>query len=82
MAMQKRAMLVVKKEIDFINPGQIPMIVGDCPLYAQQKKYQWAYPNEVGESKTVSFMGFLHILMASQECGGRQTAGWIWRNVF
>ncbi len=70
MAMQKHAMLVVKKAIDFLNPGQIPVIVGDCPLYAQHKKCQWAYPNEVGGSKMISFMGFLHILMTSQECGG------------
>ena len=70
MAMQKHAMLVVKKSIDFINPGQIPVIVGDCPLYAHQKKCQWVYPDEVGESKMVSFMGLLHIEMTSQECGG------------
>ena len=63
-------MLVVKKAIDFINPGQIPVIVGDCPLYAQQKKCQWVYPDEVGETKMVSFMGLLHIEMTSQECGG------------
>jgi len=51
MAMQKHAMLVVKKSIDNVNPCQIPVIVGDCPLYAQQKKCQWVYPDEVGESK-------------------------------
>ena len=73
MAMQKHAMLVVKKSIDFINPGQIPVIVDDCPLHAQQKiekKCQLVYPDEVGESKMVSFMGLLHIEMTSQECGG------------
>ena len=62
MAMQKHAMLVVKKSIDFINPGQIPVIVDDCPLHAQQKiekKCQLVYPDEVGESKMVSFMGLL-----------------------
>jgi len=53
-----------------MNPGQIPVIVGDCPLYAQQKKCQWVYPDEVGETKMVSFMGLLHIEMTSQECGG------------
>jgi len=80
MAMQKHAMLVVKKAIDFINPGQIPVIVGDIPLYTQQKKCQWVYPDEVGESKMVSFMGLLHIKMTSQECG--ETAGWIWLGTY
>ncbi|KAJ8378159.1 hypothetical protein AAFF_G00245450 [Aldrovandia affinis] len=49
MAMQKHSMLVVMKTIEFLNPGQVPVIEGDCPLYAQQKKCQWEYPNEVGE---------------------------------
>ena len=30
--MQKHAMLVVKKAIAFVNPGQIPVLEGDCPL--------------------------------------------------
>ena len=34
---QKHAMLISKKETDFTNSGQIPVIVGDCSLYAQQK---------------------------------------------
>ena len=36
MAMQKHSMVVVKKAIEFVNPGQVPVIEGDCPLYAQQ----------------------------------------------
>jgi len=44
MAMQKPAMLVVKKSIDFINAGQIPVIVGHCPLYAQQMKMSMGIP--------------------------------------
>ena len=82
MAMQKHAMLVVKKAIDFINPGQIPVIVGDCPLHVQQKKCQWVYPDEVGETKMVSLMGLLHIEMTSQECGGRLLAGSGWERMF
>jgi len=82
MAMQKHAMLVVKKAVDFINPGQIPVIVGDCPLYAQQKKCQWVYPDEVGETRMVSFMGLLHIEMTSQECGGKLLAGSGWERMF
>ena len=29
MAMQKHAMLIAKKAIEFVNPGQVPVIVGD-----------------------------------------------------
>ncbi len=35
--MQKHAMLQTMKATEFVNPGQIPVIVGDCPLYIQQK---------------------------------------------
>ena len=82
MAMQKHAMLMIMKATEFVNPGQIPVIVGDCPLYAQQKKCQWAYPEDVGEHKIVSFIGFLHIEMASQECGGKLLAGSGWERMF
>ncbi|KAL8613964.1 hypothetical protein ACOMHN_023200 [Nucella lapillus] len=46
MSMQKHAMQVVMKATEFVNPGQIPVIVGDCPLYVQQKKCQMAYSDE------------------------------------
>ena len=81
MSMQKHAMLISKKATDFINPGQVPVIVGDCPLYAQQKKCQWKFPDEVGETKMVCFMGFLHIEMASQQCGGKLLAGSSWERM-
>ena len=61
MEMQKHAVLVVKKAIEFVNPGQVPVIEGDRPLYAQQNKYQWMYPDEIGESKMVCIIGFLHV---------------------
>ena len=55
MAMQKHSMLISKKATDFVNPGQIPVIVGDCPLYVQQKKCQWMFPEEIGASKMACF---------------------------
>ena len=82
MAMQKHAILMAKKAIEFVNPGQVPVIVGDCPLYALQKKCQWKYPDEVGESKMVCFMGFLHVEIVSQECGGNLLAGSWWDLMF
>ncbi|XP_014665303.1 PREDICTED: uncharacterized protein LOC106807485 [Priapulus caudatus] len=68
MAMQKHSMFVVKRAIEFVNPGQVA-VIGDCPLYAQQKKCQWRYPDQVGESMMVCFMGMLHVEMTSQDCG-------------
>jgi hypothetical protein len=82
LATQKHAMVTIMKATEFVNPGQVPVIVGDCPLYAQQKKCQLLYPDEVGESKIVSMMGFLHIEMASQECGGKLLSGSGWDRIF
>ena len=82
MSMQKHVMLISKKATDFINPGQVPVIVGDCPLYLQQEQCQWKFPDEVGESTMVCFMGFLHIEMASQQCVGKLLAGSGWERMF
>ena len=60
----------------------MPVIVGDCPLNAIQKKCQWRYPHQVGESEMVCMMGFLRIEMASQECGGSLLAGSGWSRMF
>ena len=82
MSLQKHVMLISKKATDFINPCQVPVIVGDCPLYVQQEKCQWKFPDEVGESKLVCFMGFLHIEMTSQQCGRKLLAGSGWERKF
>ncbi|KAF5269349.1 hypothetical protein FQA39_LY08741 [Lamprigera yunnana] len=34
MAMQKHCMHIAMKATEFVNPGQIPVLMGDCPLYA------------------------------------------------
>ena len=40
------------------------------------------YPDEVGESKIVCIMGFLHIEVAIQECEGKLLAGTRWERIF
>lgn len=82
LSMQKHAMLVVKKAIEFLNPGQIPVIAGDCPLYARQKKCQLFFPDEIGEEKMVCMMGFLHVEMCCQEAGGKLMGGSGWERMF
>ena len=49
---------------------------------SNRKKCQLKYPDEVGESKMVCVMGFLHIEMASQECGGKLLVGSGWERMF
>jgi hypothetical protein len=40
-AMIKHGVSVVHRATDFLNPGQIPVIVFDAPLYAVAKFTQW-----------------------------------------
>ena len=65
-----------------VNPVQLPVIEVTVLSMPNRKKCQWGYPDEVGESKMLCFMGmgFLHIGMTSQECGGKLLAGsgWDW----
>ncbi len=44
MAMQKHAMTITMKATQFLNPGQVPVIVGDCPIYVQQKNMSIEIP--------------------------------------
>ena len=45
-AMIMHAMRLIKQSIDFLNPGQIPAVALDQPLYATAKKVQWIWPDE------------------------------------
>ena len=82
LSMQKHAMLIAKKAIAFVNPGQTPIIEGDCPLYARQKKCQFLFPDELGEQHMVCMIGFLHLEMCTQEAGGKLMGGSGWERMF
>ena len=82
LSMQKHAMLVTKKAIAFVNPGQIPVLEGDCPLYALQKRCQLLFPEELGEQQMVCMFGFLHLEMCTQEAGGKLMGGSGWERMF
>ena len=69
LSMEKHTMRVVKKAINFVNTGQTPVLEGDCPLYARQKRRQFLFPEEVGERQIVCMIGFLHLEMCAQEVG-------------
>jgi hypothetical protein len=82
MTMQKHALRKLSEAVEHLNSDQTPIVVGDCPVYAQMKKCQWTYPEEFGESKIVCFMGLLHVEMAAQECTGKLLAGSGWERMF
>lgn len=76
----KHVMLVVKKSIEFLNPGQTPVLGADQPLYAISKRLQWKFPSILGEDKYVLMMGALHIEDKVQLMVGKliRGSGWEW----
>ena len=63
-AMIKHGMDVLREATQFLNPGQIPVVALDAPLYALAKYIQWNWPQTHGEDKYVAMLGGLHIEMA------------------
>ena len=82
LSMQKHAMCIAKRAIDFVNPGQTPIIEGDCPLYARQKKCQLLFLEDLGEQSMVCRIGFLHLEMCAQEAGGKSMSSSGWEQMF
>jgi len=68
----------IKKSVAFLNPGQVPVIAADQPLYALAKQIQWHWPEKYGEDKFVIMFGGLHIEMAALRSIGTflQGSGW------
>lgn len=63
-AMIKHSMTIVQAAVQHLNPGQIPVIAADQPLYALAKQIQWTSPTTLGEDHFVVMFGGLHIEMA------------------
>ncbi len=49
-AMIRHAMDVICKSTEHLNPGQVPIITFDLPLYALAKQIQWTWPVTYGET--------------------------------
>ena len=64
-----------------LNPGQVPVVTMDQPLFAIAKQLQWQYPEEIGEDKLVVVMGGLHIEQAVLKVLGDFLSGSGWTNV-
>ena len=64
-AMIQHGMTIIKDTMQFLNPGQIPLIAMDQPLFALAKQIQWDKPETYGEDKYLIMFGGLHIEMAA-----------------
>ena len=60
-AIIKYGMDILKKATQFLNPGQIPVILLDAPLFAVAKLVQWNWPYTHSEKDFVVMFGSLHI---------------------
>ena len=59
-AMIKHSMNVNRQATQFLNPGQVPVLAMDAPLYALAKYIQWKWPQTHGEDRYVIRFGRLH----------------------
>ena len=79
--MISHSMDVVKQAVKHMNPGQIPVLTLDQPLYAISKLIQWNWPEVYGEETFVILLGGLYIEMAVLATLGDLLDGSGWTNV-
>ena len=72
------AMGIAKAVTNHLNPGQIPVIVADQPLYTLMKRLQWKYPESHGEDRCVIMLGAMHIEKMLWEVNGTWFDGSGW----
>ena len=76
-AMIKHAMTITKEATEHLNPGQIPVITMDQPLFSLAKQIQWIWPS-LSEEHFVVMLGGLHIEMAIFNMLGKWLDGSGW----
>ena len=69
---------VIRQATTFLNPGQVPVITVDQPLFALVKMVQWKWPTSHGKQAFVVMMGGLHIEMAPWSAVGDLLDGSGW----
>ena len=76
----KHVMLIVKQSIEFLNPGQTPVLGCDQPLFALAKQLQWQFPSILCDDKYVILIGGLHIESKAHLMLGKfiRGSGWEW----
>lgn len=77
-SMVKHGMDVLRKTTEYLNPGQLPVLTVDQPLYTIAKYIQWKWPQTYGEDIYITMLGGLHIEMALWSlCGDLlEASGW------
>lgn len=77
-AMIKHALDLIKNAVGFLNPGQIPVVALDQPLFTIAKQIQWKYPQIYGENILSVMLGGLHTEMAFLKAIGTllRDSGW------
>ena len=69
---------IIKLSVNHLNPGQVPVIALDQPLFAVGKEIQWNWSDLYGEKEFVVMFGSRHIEMAFLKVIGEwlQGSGW------
>ena len=80
-AIIQHSMDMLQQATHALNPGQIPVIAFDQPLYALAKQIQWDKEDVYGEKNCVIMLGGLHILMAALKVLGDWLEGSGWTEV-
>ena len=78
LSMVKHGMDIIKATVNYLNPGQIPIMVCDQPIYALAKKVQWLLPAMYGEDNFLLWPGGLHIELALWKLPGEMLEGMGW----
>ena len=76
-AMMKHSMEVIQDAVKYLNPGQVPVITCDQPLYSLCRLIQEKYPH-LGPDKYFVMMGGLHIEMVVLKILGELLSGSGW----
>ena len=78
----RHSMDVINRAVEHLNPGQVPVLTVDQPLFAIKKIIQWNWPESYGEDKFVVLLGGLHIEMETLGTLGDLLERNGWTNVF
>ncbi|KAH3847815.1 hypothetical protein DPMN_090147 [Dreissena polymorpha] len=78
-AMIRHSMAIIKKCVNFLDPGHIHVMACDQTLYVLAKNIQWIWPERYKENLIVVMFGGLHIEIAALRTIGDwlQDSGWV-----
>ncbi|KAJ8879602.1 hypothetical protein PR048_020210 [Dryococelus australis] len=78
LAIMLQTMNVVKVVVEYLNPGQIPVLLSDAPLYAPLKNIHFTMVATYGEEKLFIKMSGLYTELAALRMVGKwlQEIGW------